>query len=109
MTAILNFLFSSHIEVYTTAVNETDCLLYMWHFNAFGDLLRTVGFMSVVWYLTRKSSEYFPLPFTWIFKDLSKFIFDTTCVRVFRDYLEAKEPNRSFLNLSQSFNFWRRL
>ena len=36
----------------------------------------------------------FPLPFTWIFRDLSKFIFEPICVKIFRKYLEKEEKNK---------------
>jgi len=38
----------------------------------------------------------FPLPFTWIFRDLSKFIFEPYCVHVFRKYLKEKEKASLF-------------
>jgi len=37
----------------------------------------------------------FPLPFTWIFKDLSKFIFEPMCVKIFKNYLEKAEKGKS--------------
>ena len=36
----------------------------------------------------------FPLPFTWIFRDLSKFIFEPYCVKVFRNYLKQEESSK---------------
>ena len=58
------------------------------------DLLRALSFVaSLAWY-TRKTYALFPLPFTWIFRDLSKFIFDPTCVSVFRKYLIKEERGK---------------
>lgn len=68
------------------------CILGIWHYNTVADLTRCITFASVLWYLTSKSTmQYFPLPFTWIFKDLSKFIFEPTCIKVFQQYLEQEE------------------
>jgi hypothetical protein len=50
-----------------------------------------VAFMGSLLYCTRKCYGLFPLPFTWIFRDLSKFIFEPVCLRVFRKYLVEKE------------------
>ena len=58
-------------------------------------LVRAVTFISVLTFLTRKTKDFFPLPFTWIFKDLSKFIFEPMCLKVFRDYLDEKERGKS--------------
>ena len=46
---------------------------------------------------TRKCWAFFPLPFTWILKDFSKFIFEPLCVEVFKEYLEKKEPESILL------------
>lgn len=92
---MMNYLFNNHFE-YLTIVdsgNENGCVMGIIHFRALTDCIKALGFVVVLWYLTNKSDNYFPLPFTWIFKDLSKFIFEQTCLKVFRDYLAAKEPN----------------
>jgi hypothetical protein len=52
---------------------------------------RAFTFVFFLFWFTRKCTDEFPLPFTWIFKDLSKFIFEPMCVQIFRRYLEEKE------------------
>lgn len=91
---LLNYLFNNHFE-YLTMVDggrDNGCVFGLIHFSALSDCVKALGFVIVLWYLTNKSDNYFPLPFTWIFKDLSKFIFEQNCLRVFRDYLMKKEP-----------------
>lgn len=98
LITVINWVFYTHIEGYTSfhkdsLINGDECILQLWHFNAFGDMLRALGFLGALWLLTHKSRYYFPLPFTWIFKDLSKFILEPTCIQVFRNYLSEREPS----------------
>lgn len=71
------------------------CLFGIVTLSGLGDLLRAVAYLSSLIYCTRKCYGLFPLPFTWIFRDLSKFIFEPLCVKVFREYLNEKEQNKS--------------
>lgn len=92
--AILDYSFNNHLQ-YQMLSNQASgdgCMFDMLHYNAVNDCIRALGFVIVLWRLTNKSGDYFPLPFTWIFKDLSKFIFEHTCIKVFREYLVKKEP-----------------
>lgn len=89
---LINWFTNCHFEIFSTQIQNV-CVFGIWHYNAFGDLMKNFGFIAVLFYLTNKSNYYFPLPFSWIFKDLSKFIFEPTCVAVFRKYLLKKEPN----------------
>lgn len=92
---VLNYLFNNQLEVISIIhwIDNTGCLLNIIHFRAFSDCVKALGFIGVLWYLTNKSDNYFPLPFTWIFKDLSKFIFEKTCLKVYRNYLIQMEPD----------------
>lgn len=96
---VLNFVFNIQVEISALIYAQKEhhhldvCIFSIWHYNVVGDAFRLIGFISLLYYLTRKSNDYFPLPFTWIFKDLSKFIFEPTCINVFRQYLLAKEPD----------------
>lgn len=97
MGAILNWLFNNQMEIFSASIgrkegDEIDCIFGLWNFNGLADSFRCLSFVIVLYYLTRQSNFYFPLPFTWIFKDLSKFIFEPTCIKVFREYLIKKEP-----------------
>jgi hypothetical protein len=91
--AILDWTFNNHLQYQMLSKRSADgCILGILHYNTLNDCIRALGFVAVLWYLTKKSDAYFPLPFTWIFKDLSKFIFESECLRVFQGYLRAKEP-----------------
>ena len=78
----------------TNKFNEL-CIFGVFSAIGLGDILRAIAFMSSLIYCTRKCYGLFPLPFTWIFKDLSKFIFEPLCVKVFRQYLNEKEKGKS--------------
>lgn len=56
------------------------------------NLIRMTAFNSFLFTISRHCSFYFPYPFAWIFKDLSKFVFEPYCIRVFEQYLHDKEP-----------------
>lgn len=74
--------------------SQETCWLGIVTKNAFGDILRTISFFVALMSCTRKCSGLFPLPFTWIFRDLSKFLFEPVCVKVFRHYLLEKEKDK---------------
>lgn len=71
------------------------CVLGIFTLNGMGDILRALAYLGSLIYCTRKCYGLFPLPFTWIFRDLSKFIFEPLCVKVFRKYLNEKEEGKS--------------
>lgn len=75
--------------------NTTYCVFGIFSPKAVGDIGRSLSFIATLYFVTINSSQMFPLPFTWIFRDLSKFIFEPMCVKVFRDYLKAKEKSKS--------------
>jgi hypothetical protein len=82
---------------FDTSEASESCVFGIWHYNTISDVFRCISFAIVLWYLTKKSTmQYFPLPFTWIFKDLSKFIFEPTCIKVFQNYLQHEEPDSRF-------------
>lgn len=92
-TFILNLMFDNSLELIITILERPYCIFGMWHFNALVDILRTFGFMTVLWYLSTKSKNYFPHPFLWILDDLSKFIFLRRFVPYFHRFLTEKEPD----------------
>lgn len=57
------------------------------------DFARAYSFVLILHVISRNSFSYFPLPFTWIFNDLSKFIFEPICFDIFAKYLKEKEPS----------------
>lgn len=76
-------------------VGTTDpCLASALLFTAGVDILRCFCFLIIIYMTTLSSFTYFPLPFTWVFQDFSKFLFEPKCVRVFVRYLNEKEPNK---------------
>lgn len=58
------------------------------------DLLRATLLIVIIYITTISSFTYFPLPYTWVFEDFSKFLFEPQCVRVFLNYLKVKEPSK---------------
>ena len=75
-------------------VPQSRCFLGILTIKGFGDILLSLVFIFALYYFTRKSVSVFPLPFTWIFEDLSKFIFEPMCVRIFAKYLKDKERSK---------------
>lgn len=82
----LNSMFSS-----STHSLKNTCFLGLFNMLSVGEMFRTCAFIVSLFMLTYKSSVVFPLPFMWVFKDLSKFIFEPICLKIFMDYLEAKD------------------
>jgi len=74
--------------------NENPCILDTLTVSAVLDLTRCFTFVTIIYIITIKSFAPFPLPFTWVFRDFTKFIFEPQCVSVFVHYLRAKEPNK---------------
>jgi hypothetical protein len=100
---VLNYVFNNHSEFMSMVDSsyKNNCVFGVIHSRALSDCIKALGFVIVLWYLTNKSDNYFPLPFTWIFKDLSKFIFEQTCLKVFRDYILKKEPDGRIRSLQR--------
>ena len=83
----LNYLSKLHI-------NATDgCLFGIIDINFLGDIIRGYSFILTLFIISVRSTPEFPLPFTWIFRDLQKFIFDPYSVKIFRNYLATKEKD----------------
>lgn len=74
--------------------NENPCIMHTLTISAVIDLMRCFTFVTIIYIITIKSFAPFPLPFTWVFRDFTKFIFEPQCVSVFLRYLKAKEPNK---------------
>lgn len=96
---ILNYLLNWYYAIFVISDslinNTTYCVFGIFSAKAVGDICRSLSFIATLYFVTINSSQMFPLPFTWIFRDLSKFIFEPMCVKVFRDYLKAKEKSKS--------------
>jgi hypothetical protein len=90
----INYIINWYYALLVTSnkiTTEKHCILGFFTPKGLGDMLRCFTFVFFLWWYTRKCTDEFPLPFTWIFKDLSKFIFEPMCVKIFRKYLEEKE------------------
>lgn len=95
MTYALNWYYEVSLNSGLLAHDDDQfCLFYIYTVNGFGDILRALGFVLVLHFLTRHPHNMFPLPFTWIFKDLSKFILEPYCIKVFRRYLKEEESDK---------------
>lgn len=94
LSFLINYLLNWYYALLVTSnhvTTEKHCLLGLFTPKGLGDMCRAFTFVFFLFWFTRKSTDDFPLPFTWIFKDLSKFIFEPMCVQIFRKYLEEKE------------------
>ena len=74
--------------------NENPCILGTLTIVAVLDLMRCFSFVLIIYIITMTSFKPFPLPFSWVFNDFTKFLFEPQCVRVFHKYLVKMEPNK---------------
>lgn len=83
---------------YSNAYKDTneilECFFGVFRRSFVIDVLRCVFFIVIIYVTTISAFSYFPLPYTWVFEDFSKFIFEPQCVRVFLHYLKVKEPEK---------------
>lgn len=80
-------------EIALRCPNPRDvCVLWTYNLLSIGEVVRSCSFVISLYVLTRKSTEYFPFPFSWVFVDLTKFIFEPMCLQIFTKYLDKKEP-----------------
>lgn len=84
---------------------DMPCLL-LFKFGAATDSIRALSFITILFFITMTKFSYFPLPFTWVFNDLSKFVFEPVCVNIFMKYLRKKEPEqvKTFERLMSIYN-----
>jgi hypothetical protein len=59
------------------------------------NMFRMLCFSLYMQFISQHCFFYFPLPFAWIFRDFSKFIFEPYCIRIFESYLQEREPESS--------------
>lgn len=89
VTLLLNW-FTDLETIYThMSVNGQKCFGFI-TLEALIDICRATSFIIIGYIITKK--KYSPAPFTWVFDDFSKFIFEPTCIKVFMKYLQKKEP-----------------
>lgn len=81
----------------------TNCFLWTYTMQYLLIVVRTLCFTAFIYLLSKRCLFYFPLPFAWIFKDFSKFIFEPYCIRIFEAYLVQKEPSSKNIVHQMSF------
>lgn len=67
----------------------------LFNMMSLGEVIRSSAFIITLYVLTYNYTDKYPIPFLWIFKDLSKFIYEPTCLETFMNYLELKEQKSS--------------
>lgn len=97
-----NWAISTYFEVLNRVHGgRTACLLGLFNLVSFGEIMRSCTFIGFMFSLTYNATTAFPLPFVWVFSDLSKFIFEPMCLKVFMNYL-SKRDKESRLCLTRS-------
>ena len=97
MNLIAGWITNSLIDIsnsFPTDDNTPRCLFNMINSNFCIDIMRCSLFIIIIYITTISSFSYFPLPYTWVFEDFSKFLFEPKCVRVFLNYIKAKEKDK---------------
>ena len=97
----LMMLYSSHV-----IPDPTGCALSIFTTQGLFDILRAASFFLVVTFCTKDYSHVFPLPFTWIFGDFGKFIFEPVCAKIFCDFLFETEDKASFDTLQEMMRMY---
>lgn len=71
---------------------DNNCIFGYINQDFLGNMFRGYSFILVLYFISSKAVQDFPLPFTWIFEDFQKFLLDYESVKIFRYYLLKKEP-----------------
>ena len=80
-------------EIVTEFKPVQACVFGVFTNNGILDFLRCFFFIYILNYNTKTYSYLNPLPFTWIFDDFPKFLFEPTCIKIFWKYLKQEEPH----------------
>lgn len=81
------------------------CLLGLWS-NGLVDMLRCITLVGILYWVSSSKSQNFPLPHSWIFQDLSKFIFEPRCMEYFIKYIREKESSKNFERVNKLMNLY---
>lgn len=79
----------------TVHKDKSDCVFGTFSGNGLMEILRALIFIIIVKICTKDYYNLFPLPFTWIFNDFSKFVFEPMCIPIFCNYLNIMEPENA--------------
>lgn len=81
------------------------CLLGLWS-NSFIDLFRCFTLIGILYWVSASNFQNFPLPFSWVFEDFSKFVFEPRCMGLFLKYVKEKESSRTFEKVNKLMNLF---
>lgn len=94
LNLIVGWLLSTGVQVLDAFVNnsaEDICLFDFIRVASLVDLIRCLAFITIYYWIAKRVAVTFPLPFTWVFQDFSKFMFVPECAATFVRYVRAKE------------------
>ena len=94
---IVGWILSSGVQVLDAVVNDNNediCILNFIRVASLVDLARCLAFITIYYRIALKISVNFPLPFTWVFQDFSKFVFLPECAMIFFKYVRSQEPDQ---------------
>ena len=74
---------------------RVNCIGFIIRGIAFIEIVRCSAFVIITYAITMRKFRSFPLPYSWVFDDFSKFLFEPRCVTLFVKYLRQKEPTKT--------------
>lgn len=89
---IFNWTLAAYYEFLPHVDPFKEGCVFIYNWFSFGEIVRSCLFIVTLYLLTYNSTTTFPLPFSWVFNDISKFIFEPSCLEVYMRYLEVKDP-----------------
>ena len=81
------------------------CLLGLWS-NGLVDMVRCVTLVGILYWVSSSKFQNFPLPYSWVFEDLSKFVFEPRCMEYFIKYIREKESSKNFDRVNRLMNLY---
>lgn len=91
----INWTLSGYFEAVNRWPPARDaCLLGLFNALSFGEVVRSTAIVCLLYCLTFNCLAEPKTSYSWIFRDLSKFIYEPTCYLTFLKYLAKKEPAR---------------
>ena len=96
---LINWVLTWHYETFADIKNllGSDCAFGVFTQTGICEILRSSSFVFVLAFLTRKCSAFSPLPYTWVFKELNKFLQEPECIKSFYRYIVEEEEDKLFL------------
>jgi hypothetical protein len=97
LNLIVGWILSTGVQLLDAFLNDNNediCILDFIRVASLVDLTRCMAFITIYYWIAKKISVNFPLPFTWVFQDFSKFIFLPECAMIFFKYVRNQEPDQ---------------